>query len=184
MIHTKRKRSISSSSSLSTNDAHGSAEGTDMRQTNEDSETATINRNQIRIFEAALQADIEVDLKDLIPGDYQERQAKANADATAHFKPSVNQETVIREQEDNDFDSKASDVEAASTNTPEWYGRRHSTIYADDYRPELHPDIPITMLSHFSEQVLILLSKQKQKPWYSDDRNSPAQLADTIIEML
>lgn len=62
-----------------------------------------------------------------MPGDYQERQANANADATAHFKPPINQETVIREQEDNDFDSKASGDEAASTNTPEWYVRRHST---------------------------------------------------------
>jgi Phosphotransferase enzyme family len=184
MAHTKRKRSISSSSSISTNDAHESTEGTDTRQPGEDSEAAIINRNIIRIFEAALQADIEVDLKNLIPGDYQERLAKAKADTIAHSKPSVNQETVIREHKDKDFDSKATDDEAASMDTPEWYGRFHATDYIDDYRPELTPDLPLTVLFPFSEQVQILLSKQKQKLRYSDDRNSPAEIADTIIEML
>ncbi len=72
MAHTKRKRSILSSSSTSTKDAHGSGEGTDTRLPNEDSEAATINRILIRIFEAALQADIDLDLKDLIPGAYRE----------------------------------------------------------------------------------------------------------------
>lgn len=184
MAHTKRKRSISSSSSISIHNALRSTEDTDTSQPHEDSEAATINRNLIRIFEVALQVDIEVDLKGLIPGDYQERLAKAKGDAVAHSKGPSNRESVIREHEDSDFDSRAMDKEAASSNTPEWYGRDHTSSYPYDLRPELNPALSVAVVFPFSEQMQIMLSKQKQKLQYSDDRNSPAELADTIVETL
>lgn len=131
-----------------------------------------------------MQADIEVDLKDLIPGDYQERLAKVQVDATARSQSCINQETVIKEHKDNESHSKISDDEAASTDTPPWYGRPRPTTYGDDYRPKLTPDLPFTVLFPVSEQVQILLSKQEQKLRYSDDSNSPVEVADTIIEFL
>ncbi|KAF7509695.1 hypothetical protein GJ744_007566 [Endocarpon pusillum] len=155
---------ISSSSSISIHNDLGSTEDTDTSQPHEDSKAATINRNLIRIFEVALQADIEVDLKDLIPGDYQERLAKAKADAVAPSKSLSNQETVIRENEDSDFELRAIDEAAASSHTPEWYGRGHTTTYLYDLRPELNPALSVAVLL----QMQIMLSKQKRKLQYSE----------------
>lgn len=78
---------------------------------------------------------------------------------------------MIREHEDSDFDLKAINEGAASSNTPEWYDRGHTTTYPYDLRPELNPALSIVVIFPFSEQMQIMLSKQKQKLQYSDDRN-------------
>ena len=116
MASSKRKRSLSPS----TETEEGESSGDSVSVPVKGSEAETINRNLIRIFEVALQADIEVDLVSVIPTDYQGRLAKAKANA---LKPTIATPPPVKRSPAEDEARRENlsltpESEASSTHTP------------------------------------------------------------------
>lgn len=176
MALSKRKRSLSPSSETE----EGESSGESVSVPAKSSEAETINRNLIRIFEVALQADIEVDLVSVIPTDYQGRLAEAKAKA-GKTPPIATPPPVKRDPAEDGIRRENSCItpesEAASEFKPDCFDEDHIPVNAIDLRPQLNHEAVVKIIFPLSEEVRCLLAK------HTDRRSEGDKLAKSIVEL-
>jgi hypothetical protein len=176
MASSKRKRSLSPSTETEESESGGDSVSAPAKS----SEAEAINRNLIRIFEVALQADIEVDLVSVIPTDYQDRLAKAKAKARKPppvGTPPPAKRDLAEDDARHENSGLTPESEAASEFKSDYFDEAHIPVNAIDLRPQLNYKAAVNIIFPLSEEVKCLLAK------YTNPRSERDTLAESIVEL-
>jgi hypothetical protein len=176
MASSKRKRSLSPSTENEESESSDYSVSAPVKS----SEAEAINRNLIRIFEVALQADIEVDLVSVIPSDYQDRLAEAKAKARTPppvATPPPAKRDLPEDEARRENPGLTPESEAASEFKPDYFDEAHIPVNAIDLRPQLNYKAAVNIIFPLSEKVKCLLAK------YTNPRSERNALAESIVEL-